>query len=1233
MDGESSLFCLKEKGNEYYSKGEYNESIRVYTKILDSINDKFKCDDSVENNINNESFQKEYSDLKFKVLLNRCASYIKIKDFENGLNDSNKVLEINGNDVKGLFRRANCLSNINNIDDINKLNNINKAIDDLKKALIIEKNNKEVKDLLLKLIEEKGKTENNIQINQLPSEIIKNIYNLLVNECDDTNDVKIDYNKELNSKLNDLYLYINSNGNHDIILNTSSTENIISIFKHKSVKLGNQLIYVPINNSKDICNSIVKNSWSILSSLLEDNDCIISSLLDENYNNSGNFSNISNNDLKFKKYDANSKNKQLINFRNSFKKNNIINYTEIKNFINNCIIFNVNKENLIIILNNIFNIIFCINDQYIHDIDYINFLISLIDIGTPFINTNDNANVLISLILRNLSILFKNRNSITNKLKALEYSSEIENLINSIFKLSYEYYNQLLFNNPSSNNENIFNNIINNCEFILSIIFSLLSEKERSDNIDINAISNNHFIQKYIIKSMTKYYDNHNSEFNINNDDNSEYKYYNWIISDYLSFVTGLIGIKVLHFSNRGILKSNIINYPHIIHCILLFIVTNNKEYNSLLNHCKNYNSSPYPLSDNVYNSIIKTNCIEVISLLMEYSEIRGSIAKDEDTVVILYNNCKYIVDDEYNNKSFNINKLNSCCRLINGISKFSVENNTILSLIIEQLNISELLKKIWFIFISTDNNYIEKNSYFSIYWSCIQNYFEILTILSMHKAFKIILLSSNMIDNNGLFILSVLNIFNIFDIHNDSKNNKYPPHSFFYLYLSFIQNLLTCNESDPSTEIQNINDDSNKNNYFLKRQRYYKQLNSQDYFDFDQSQLEELEMMYSKLPKYSKAEKNGIYDRGDESLVNRFRNIIMDNTNVISHLYLILNNYLNNNLKSSNENNKSFIISSSLPIILSISNNICDLITINNNDSKLILLHRGKIVQNGGLKCLLDSITIIENEINDNFNNKSSRPSPINKKYLFDRMREYKQAISRLLIYISPSLISYKLLLESAIKIQSLLDDEHELLQYESALAITNILSKSSDKLSEGEDDSVTVRIYNNGLGWNLLKNLCFSDNILLRSTGLEGLCNFCNKDFVVSKQFINSKSNGIEDLKLFVAFSLENNIRIQRASLGALAMLSSYSDVSKIILNNWNNIGNKLIELSNDNNVIKNIELKERLLFCLNNLLSSSQNNNDNNDVISDNINSNIDKNTNNIDSILVINKIIKESISLLI
>ncbi|EAK88268.1 Unc45-like TPR repeat containing protein, partial [Cryptosporidium parvum Iowa II] len=368
---------------------------------------------------------------------------------------------------------------------------------------------------------------------------------------------------------------------------------------------------------------------------------------------------------------------------------------------------------------------------------------------------------------------------------------------------------------------------------------------------------------------------------------------------------------------------------------------------------------------------------------------------------------------------------------------------------------------------------------------------------------------------------------------------------------------------------------------------------------------------------RYTRNERNGHYDRGDEILANTYRKLMIEKSNIISFMYIILEKNISNN--NINDNNNKNTTSSSLPFIFNIANNIVDLIVntedLNEKNSKEILSLRGKIIQKGGLKCLLDSITIIDNELLNLKSNKSSSTNifSINKKYLIDRSREYKQAISKLLIYISPTLISYKLLVECAIKIQSLLEDEHELLQYESALAITNILSKSFDKISQdSENDSISIRIYNSGLGWSLLKSLCFTDNNLLRAAGLEGLCNFCNKDYVVLNHFISSKSNGIEDLKLFIAFSQEQDNRIQIAALGALAMLSSYSDVSKIIIDNWNQFGIQLIQVSEDfyNNNNNNLEVKERLVFCLNNLLLyiSSQNNNNNNNQVLLNIHKSI-------------------------
>ncbi|KAJ1613900.1 hypothetical protein OIY81_844 [Cryptosporidium canis] len=1145
---------LKDKGNQLFKSGDYSQSINIYSEIINQLRPDSNSQESIE-----------LTQLKLQAILNRSASYIKLNDFENGLADCNNALNIDNKSIKGLFRRATCLVNISSTSNINTLKNLDLAIEDLRKALYIEEENKQVKELLSKAILLKNEYSEQFQRNTLPSEILEYIRISIIplNTLENPNLIKF---KEFHNKWIEFYNHILSNGTHDIIINNGCCQNLIYIFEHFTFKSINIINSLNDSNNIKLYHDILLHSWRILSLLIEENDIIIS---DDDYLdmiiNSASF--------QFNRINFNSNNKDLIKFRSLIRNNNnIINFTKIKELIYNLksliqdYQLKINPKH---ILNNIFNVLICIFDSKNERLSmnlHLNFLNCIINhYITIEINKDeqDFINALFLLILRNLSIIFQQRKLKGIKMEALDYNQNIQELINSLFELSYYSFKYL-------NQYNNMQKVIQGSEFILIIIFSLLSEKERNNNhnIDINSISNKYIISKYLINSI------------ILSDNESS----NWIVYDFINFNNGLMGLKVLHYSNREILKGHLLNYPQILHCILLIVLTNFSEYNSILNYSKKELSNSYYFNENLFNTIIKPSCIEILSLIMEYKEIRKSIVKDDDTVILIYNICKNIIQNNNNN----MDEFDSCCRLLNGISKTTMENNDILDLFINQLDILSLLEYIWNIFKKNDNKF----------WSCIQNSFEIFTILSMHKDFKIKLLNYKIKNSNDLFIIKLLNLPEAYNLHND--NEIFQKNTFLYLYISFIQNLLTSNYSDPYSEskIQDINEnDEFKSIYFLKRQRFYNQYNTENNFDFDQSQMEQLEMMYKQLPEYTRNERNGHYDRGDEILVNTFRKLIIEKSKIMNFMYIILEK----NILNSNDKN----ISSSLPLILNISNNIVDLIVntenLNEKNSKEILLHRGKIIQNGGLKCLLDSITIIDNELLNNKTNKSSSNNifSINTKYLIDRSREYKQAISKLLIYISPTLISYKLLVECAIKIQSLLEDDHELLQYESALAITNILSKSFDKTSQdSENDSISIRIYNNGLGWSLFKNLCFTDNNHLRAAGLEGLCNFCNKDYVVSNHFISSKSKGIEDLKMFIAFSHEDDKRIQIASLGALAMLSSYSDVSKIILDNWNDIGTKLIDLSQDYNIISNksLEIKERILFCLNNLslYISSQNHN---------------------------------------
>ncbi|XP_057317799.1 protein unc-45 homolog B [Microplitis mediator] len=77
---------LKEKGNEAFQKGNWDEALSCYTSAL-----KITKDDTNE---------------KAVLCKNRAAVYLKQKDYDNVIKDCNEALKITPNDPKALFRRC-----------------------------------------------------------------------------------------------------------------------------------------------------------------------------------------------------------------------------------------------------------------------------------------------------------------------------------------------------------------------------------------------------------------------------------------------------------------------------------------------------------------------------------------------------------------------------------------------------------------------------------------------------------------------------------------------------------------------------------------------------------------------------------------------------------------------------------------------------------------------------------------------------------------------------------------------------------------------------------------------------------------------------------------------------------------------------------------------------------------------------------------------------------------------
>ncbi|RWS26623.1 Protein unc-45-like protein, partial [Leptotrombidium deliense] len=91
---ESKFDEIKEKGNCFFKKEDYNKSVECYLECL-------KCGE----NINEEN--------RLAIYKNLSAAHLKLKDFSEALKYASKAIEINPKDVKALFRRMQAFEALN----------------------------------------------------------------------------------------------------------------------------------------------------------------------------------------------------------------------------------------------------------------------------------------------------------------------------------------------------------------------------------------------------------------------------------------------------------------------------------------------------------------------------------------------------------------------------------------------------------------------------------------------------------------------------------------------------------------------------------------------------------------------------------------------------------------------------------------------------------------------------------------------------------------------------------------------------------------------------------------------------------------------------------------------------------------------------------------------------------------------------------------------------------------
>jgi tetratricopeptide (TPR) repeat protein len=141
---------LREKGNAEFKLNNFKKAYNYYTKAIDSafeslnLNDDKKIEESIEAISlikSNDCLQKCYN--------NRAQCNLKLSNFEEALEDANKILTAVPDDTKALFRR--CQAN-------KELNKLEEAMKDARRLIQMDPKNKQFIDFiqgLTRLIQDK----------------------------------------------------------------------------------------------------------------------------------------------------------------------------------------------------------------------------------------------------------------------------------------------------------------------------------------------------------------------------------------------------------------------------------------------------------------------------------------------------------------------------------------------------------------------------------------------------------------------------------------------------------------------------------------------------------------------------------------------------------------------------------------------------------------------------------------------------------------------------------------------------------------------------------------------------------------------------------------------------------------------------------------------------------------------------------------------------------------------